>query len=108
MGGQIGGLLQLRADMHRQAALRLQLAQAAIGHFAAVFHHHNAVGVAVELGQRVCAQQHGGAFAAQFFHNAVKHLPRSRIQPGGGLVKQQHFGRAQERLRQGQPLAHAF
>lgn len=53
-------------------------------------------------------QQHGGAFAAQFFHNAVKHLPRSRIQPGGGLVKQQHFGRAQERLRQGQPLAHAF
>ncbi|KJJ18721.1 hypothetical protein HMPREF3156_01002 [Neisseria sp. HMSC06F02] len=86
----------------------MQLVHAAVGDFDAVFHDDDAVGVAVEFGEGVGAEEDGGAASVEFAHDFVKHLARGGVEACGGFVKQQYFGFAQQRLGEGEALAHAF
>ncbi|SKO15733.1 Uncharacterised protein [Mycobacteroides abscessus subsp. massiliense] len=52
----------------------MQLIHAAIGNFHAIFHDDNAVGVAIEFGKRVRAEQYGCTASIQLAHDFVKHL----------------------------------
>ena len=72
------------------------------------FHDDDAVGVAVEFGEGVGAEEDGGAASVEFAHDFVKHLARGGVEACGGFVKQQYFGFAQQRLGEGEALAHAF
>lgn len=70
--------------------------------------HDNAVGVPVQLGKGVGAEQYGRAAPVEFAHDFVKHLSLCRVEAGCRFVKQQDFGLAQQGLCQGKALAHPF
>src|SRR5690606_26766019 len=77
------------ADAHRHVDGAAQLRQAAVGDLVAALHDDDPVDVVGDLGQRVGADQHGGALVAQLAHDVVEHQARGRVQPGGGFVQQQ-------------------
>jgi len=66
-------------NAHRQAALHLQLVHIAVCQLSAIFHRHHTVGVPVQLGKRVGAQQHGCALGFEFMHNLVEQLARGGV-----------------------------
>ena len=87
---------------------RAKVGDAAVGDLAALVHHHDAVDLPLQFGQRVRRQQHRRAVAAQVADDLVKALAQRRVEAGGRLVQQQRARSAQQGLRQAEALAHAF
>ena len=77
------------AGARGRAARRRSVGDAAVGHLAAAVHHHDAVDLPLQLGQRVRRQQHHGAVVAQIADDFVEALAQRRIEPGRRLVQQQ-------------------
>ena len=73
----------------------------------AVRDHHHVVHALGHLGQQVARHQHGAPAAGLVAQQVAHPADAGRVEPVAGLVEDQHLGVAQQRRRDGEPLAHA-
>ena len=96
------------ADRDREPGPALELVGRAQGGKLAFPHDRDAVGPGLDFGQHVGGEDDGRALVGQLMQRLVESLARFRVEPSRGLVQDQQPGRAQDRLREAQALAHAL
>ena len=89
------------------ADLGLQRSRGAGGDDAAVVEHDEVVGELLGLLEVLGGQQHGGAVGGQRTDLVPDLVAVARVEPGGGLVEEQHVRPADEAHGEVEPAAHA-
>ena len=88
------------------ADLCLERGRRAGGDHPTAVEHDEVVGELVGLLEVLGGEQHGDAVGDERAHRVPHLVPVARVEPGGRLVEEQHFGAADEADREIQPAPH--